>query len=197
MTVRVTGSSMACKRPGSRLCCSNLATSLRRPVGHCRRRGTDPSSHEIPPSPGPARELAGQAGRTSREEDLARLKRVISGGSDGGPAGSPSSGRSGRPGVGNVAVPGGAISRQCSDRPGQGRAFFLEASFVAQNRHLITLPSSSRAQVRVRRLIPRGHGDEARTPGAGSAGIGSRWPRHRPLVRRRHSTPPPRRTMCR
>jgi hypothetical protein len=62
MTVRVTGSSMACKRPGSRLCCSNLATSLRRPVGHCRRRGTDPSSHEIPPSPGPARELAGQAG---------------------------------------------------------------------------------------------------------------------------------------
>jgi hypothetical protein len=96
-----------------------------------------------------------------------------------------------------LAAPGGAISRQCSDRPGQGRAFFLNVSFVAQNRHLITLPSSSRAQVRVRRLIPRGHGAAARTPGAGSAGIGSRWPRHRPLVRRRHRTPPPRRTMCR
>jgi hypothetical protein len=37
-----------------------------------------------------------------------------------------------RPG-GQIAVPGGVISRQGSDRPGQGRAFFLETSFVAQN----------------------------------------------------------------
>jgi hypothetical protein len=56
---------------------------------------------------------------------------------------------------------------------------------------------SSREQVRAQRLTPRGRGDKARTPGTGSAGIGSRWPRRRPLVRRRHSTPPRRRTVCR
>jgi hypothetical protein len=35
------------------------------------------------------------------------------------------------------------------------------------------------------------------TPGTGCAGIGSRWLRRRALVRRTHSTPPPRRTVCR
>ena len=36
-------------------------------------------------------------------------------------------------GVAQIAVPGRGICRQGSDRPGQGRAFFLETSLVAHD----------------------------------------------------------------